>query len=38
MTSIRGYSELLQAGMINDPKVRKQSLDKIQKKLIICHN
>lgn len=33
MTSIRGYSELLQAGMINDPKVRKQSLDKIQKEV-----
>ncbi len=33
MTSIRGYSELLQAGMIDDPKVRKQSLDKIQKEV-----
>lgn len=33
MTSIRGYSELLQTGMIDDPKVRKQSLDKIQKEV-----
>ena len=33
MTSIRGYSELLQAGMIDDPKVRKQALDKIQKEV-----
>ena len=33
MTSIRGYSELLQAGMIDDLKVRKQSLDKIQKEV-----
>ena len=25
MTSIRGYSELLQTGMIDDPKARKQA-------------
>ena len=33
MTSIRGYSELLQTGMIDDPKARKQALDKIQKEV-----
>lgn len=31
MTSIRGYSELLQAGMIDNPEIRKASLTKILK-------
>lgn len=33
MTSIRGYSELLQTGMIDDKQVRVQALDKIQKEV-----
>lgn len=33
MTSIKGYSELLQTGMINDPKIRQQSLTKILKEV-----
>ncbi|RHS92173.1 sensor histidine kinase [Erysipelatoclostridium sp. AM42-17] len=33
MTSIRGYSELLQTGMIDNPEVKKQALDKIQKEV-----
>lgn len=33
MTSIKGYSELLQTGMINDPQIRQQSLSKILKEV-----
>ena len=33
MTSIRGYSEYYKQEWLNDPKVRKQSLDKIQKEV-----
>ena len=33
MTSIKGYSELLQAGMIDDPQIKQQSLSKILKEV-----
>lgn len=33
MTSIRGYSELLQAGMIDNSEMKQQALDKIQQEV-----
>lgn len=33
MTSIKGYSELLQTGMVHDDNVKKDMLDKIQKEV-----